>query len=111
MHRMHVLPHQIEHANGNAWRKHGEAGMATNSAPKCKWWKTDFGHTVRQRLYVDGRETPYFVDSSHVTGHKTEGQPHGLFGSGMSKGGFAATLASGRSIAVLKHRAEQMATA
>lgn len=84
--------------------------MSTNNAPKFRWWKADFGHTVRQRLYVDGRETPYFIDSAQVAHHKTMGERHGLFGSGMSKGGCAAILGFGRSVAVLKHRAEQMAT-
>jgi len=83
--------------------------MDTNNGPKVKWWSTDFGHTVRQRLYVNGNETPYFVDSAHTAGHKSQGDEHGLYGSGMHPKGIALLLASGRRVTPLKHRAEQMA--
>jgi hypothetical protein len=72
----------------------------------------------RQRLYVDGVETPYFVDSANgVRAHRTYGDEHGLFGAGLGDliasaripYRIAACFGSGPKIALLKHRAEQMA--
>lgn len=82
---------------------------ATNSAPKANWWKTDFGSTERQRLFLDGHETPFFVVTAKKSHHSIAGQRHGLFGSGMSERGNAALLSCGPQIATLKHRAEQLA--
>jgi hypothetical protein len=73
--------------------------------------------TKRQRLYVDGVETPYFVDTAAVAAHRTYGERHGLWGAGMSephwRTGYriAACFGCGDKIAPLKHRAEQMALA
>lgn len=94
-----------------------------NNAPKTKW----VGHTMscgtfRQRLYVDGFETPYFIDSARgIRAHKSQGEEHGLYGSGMyeckapgrdgEKRYIAAPLGSSQKISSLKHRAEQMALA
>lgn len=87
------------------------ASTRNNNAPKVRWWPFDLGPVKRQRLYVDGRESPYFVDTARVHGHETYGEKHGLFGAGMDPKGLAATLGFGPHIAVLKHRAEQMALA
>lgn len=72
--------------------------------------------TRRQRLYVNGTETPYFVDTASHRAHRTYGEPHGLFGAGlgeMTSAGYriAGCFGAGKKIAVLKHRAEQMALA
>lgn len=76
--------------------------------------------TYRQRLSVDGVETAYFIDSARgILAHKTCGDEHGLFGSGMgalitrakTPYRIAAILGSHQKIAILKHRAEQMALA
>lgn len=97
------------------------AKAAANQAPKLKW----FGQmlacgTRQQRLYINGSETPYFIHSANgVLAHRTEGQEHGLFGSGMGPIPFgqkhglriAAVLGAGSEVAVLKHRAEQWALA
>ena len=97
------------------------AHKASNNAPVCKWFSTTMVcGTVRQRLYVDGQETPYFVDSAATIGHRTQGDTHGLFGAGMGaevrtrNGGsyrIAATLASAPKVSILKNRAEQFALA
>lgn len=86
------------------------AAQNTNRAPSCRWFSTEMPcGTVRSRLYVDGRESRYFIDSAKKIGHRTMGDDHGLFGSGMSPRGCALTLGSASKITVLKHRAEQMA--
>lgn len=90
---------------------------STNSGPVCRWCSEDFGSGRRQRLYVDGVKTPFFVDSAlGVQAHRTAGEEHCLLGSGMGPAGHnnnglrsAAILGSGRNIHGLKHRAEQMA--
>ena len=90
--------------------------MASNRAPQCNWHSTMLAcGTRRQRLYVNGLETPYFVDTAAVHAHKTMGEKHGLFGAGMSEPNafgqrHAAILGCGKSVALLKHRAEQFAT-
>jgi hypothetical protein len=74
--------------------------------------------TRRQRLYVDGAETPFFIDSAATIGHRTQGCRHGLYGSSMgdevrcrdgSSYRIAAVLGGWPTIGLLKHRAEQMA--
>jgi hypothetical protein len=94
------------------------AALQTNKTPLCKWRGEIMAcGTRRQRLVVDGNQTPFFIDSAMgVLAHRTQGDEHGLFGSGMGPSNFnrhglrsAAILGSGRNIAVLKHRAEQMA--
>ena len=87
----------------------------SNNAPKTEWR----GHvmacgTTRQRLYVDGAETPYFIDTTDIRAHRTCGEKHGLWGAGlgeMSRAGYriAGCFGAGPKIAPLKHRAEQMA--
>jgi hypothetical protein len=81
--------------------------MGSNNAPRIKWFLTkwDGGPVkVRRRLCVNGRETPYFVDTDRYgAGENT------LFGSGMDKSGCAAFLASGK-VSELKSRAERLAT-
>jgi hypothetical protein len=91
----------------------------SNNAPVVKW----FGFTLscgilRQRLFINGVETPFFVDTAPNSSHRTYGKKHGLFGAGMgeeiqrhdgSSYRIAATLASSNKIAGLKHNAEQQA--
>jgi hypothetical protein len=82
----------------------------SNNAPSLKWVKLPhFGVLRRQRLFLNGRETPYFVDTALTIAHYTQGDRHGLFGSGMSERGCAVTLGSASKVSVLKHRAEQYA--
>lgn len=95
----------------------------SNNTPSIKWFGVMLAcGTRRQRLYVDGRETPYFVDSANgIRAHKTQGSEHGLYGAGMHECKIrdrqgnpryiAALLGSGQKIAELKHRAEQYALA
>lgn len=94
--------------------------MTGNNAPKIKWVSEMLAcETRRQRLFVDGRETPFFIDSANgILAHRTTGYEHGLFGAGMgpiagNRSGLriAAILGAGPRIAELKHRAEQMALA
>lgn len=87
-----------------------------NGAPQCEWFSATLAcGTRRQRLYVDGRETPFFIDSAKgVSAHKSQGEEHGLYGAGMAVGErsgrpMAAHLGCGPKITILKHRAEQMA--
>lgn len=88
----------------------------SNAAPKCKWHRVTMAcGTIRQRLYVDGKETPWFVDSAAVMAHRTQGDKHGLWGAGMSKPSrlsgkrCAECFGSGPKIEPLKAKAEQMA--
>jgi hypothetical protein len=88
----------------------------SNNAPKTQWFKQVMAcGTERQRLYVDGRETPFFIDTAQVAAHKTYGERHGLWGAGMSEphwrtqNRIAACLGCGPKITPLKARAERMA--
>lgn len=93
--------------------------MTKNNAPKAKWFGVTMAcGTLRQKLYVNGLESPFFIDTASTIGHRTQGDKHGLFGSGMgdevrcrdgSTYRIAATLSSSNKVAELKHRAEQMA--
>src|SRR4051794_33085608 len=99
------------------------AAKQVNQGPVCKWHGIMLAcGTRRQRLYVNGVETPFFVDSANgIAAHRTQGSEHGLFGAGMHECKIrdregntrycAALLASGKQVALLKHRAEQMALA
>lgn len=91
--------------------------MTTNRPPKAIWFRLPLAcGTVRQKLFIDGKETPFFIDTASTAAHRTTGEKHGLFGSGMgplTRAGYriAGQLAAGGRIAPLKHRAEQMALA
>lgn len=74
--------------------------------------------TVRQRLYVDGQETAFFVDVASQIQHRSAGQKVGLWGSGMgnevrrrdgSTYRIAGLLSAFDKVTPAKHRAEQMA--
>lgn len=73
--------------------------------------------TRRQRLFLEGAETPYFIDSAlGIRAHRSSGEEHGLYGAGMGaevRAGMriAAPLGCGSNVKLLKHRAEQMALA
>lgn len=83
----------------------------SNNAPSLKWISVDHLHSVRrQRLFINGHETPYFIDDSKgVVAFRTQGDRYGLYGAGMSERGHAVVLGSANRIPVLKHRAEQFA--
>lgn len=92
----------------------------SNNAPSVKWVGAILAcGRRRQRLFVDGRETPYFIDSATLIEHRTQGDAHGLYGAGMHESKIrdrqgnpryvAAVLGSGQKVAELKHRAEQYA--
>lgn len=92
----------------------------SNNAPKTKWTRIPLAcGTIRHRLFVDDKETPFFVDDAKAAGigHRTMGEPVGLFGSGMGKEiearsgiyRIAATLGSYHNVGIAKARAEQMA--
>jgi hypothetical protein len=59
----------------------------TQRAPsRATWFTNHFAcGTTRHRLYIDGLETPYFVDKASVRAHFTCGHPVGLFGSGLGE--------------------------
>lgn len=89
-----------------------------NQAPKLKWYSEILAcGTTRQFLFLDGQQTPFFIDSARYHAHRSLGQVHGLWGSGMgaliaeAKKPYriAAPLGCGPKIEPLKHRAEQMA--
>jgi hypothetical protein len=81
----------------------------SNRPPRCEWRTCPVFTSAEyktQRLYVNGEKTPYFVTSSSVLAHYTQGKRHGLW---MHLGGCAANLGCGSLLTPLKHRAEQMA--
>ena len=80
-----------------------------NNAPFTKWFSTELGNVKRQRLYVNGQETRYFIDTALASYTKTYGERHGLYGSGMSESGCAGVIDFGPHIAKLKQKAEQLA--
>lgn len=82
----------------------------SNRPPKCRWRSVMLAcETVRHQLYLDGSETPYFVDRARVLAHYTQGQKVGLFGAGMSPRGCAMLLGTFDRVCLAKHRAEQYA--
>ena len=82
----------------------------SNQPPKCRWRSIALAcETVRHQLYLDGTETPYFVDRAQFRAHYTQGQRVGLFGAGMHPRGIAAVLGSYDNVSLAKHRAEQFA--
>ena len=95
--------------------------MASNNPPRVRWFAVPLAcGTVRHRLYVNDKETPYFVDNAKGAGrgHWTMGDPVGLHGSGMgneierrdgSTYRIAATLGAFRSVTRAKATAERMA--
>jgi hypothetical protein len=90
--------------------------MLTNSAPQTKWHRTEMAcGTVRYRLFVEGRETPYFVDAATARAHYGYGDRIALWGSGMlpsrSGGNIAGFLGGFRTVELAKHAAEQRAFA
>lgn len=93
----------------------------SNQAPKTRWFKAELAcGTERHRLYIDGAESPFFVDVAHSIAHRSQGSKAGIYGSGLGQeirrrdgsiyriagffGGFD-------KITVAKARAEQLALA
>lgn len=84
-------------------------GKSQNGVPTIKWVSQHYGAIHRQFLFLEGRKTPYFVDTALMRCHYTHGDRYGLYGAGMHERGCAAILGSSGKITVLKHRAEQYA--
>lgn len=84
---------------------------SSNNGPSLKWITVAHVTAVhRRRLFINGKETPYFVDDAQgQSAHKSQGDRCGLYGAGMHKSGCALLLGSANKISVLKHRAEQYA--
>jgi len=79
---------------------------------EIKWIHTrQFSVVDRQRLYIDGKETPYFVDKASCRAHFTDGMPVGLYGSGMHPSGCAAAFGGFKRIRDAKARALQLVSA
>ena len=99
------------------------SAMRSNNAPKTFWHRFEMAcGTVRHKLYVNGQETPYFIDVASVRAHYSYGERIALWGAGMGEmvnrlidggGGYriAAFLGSFKKIALAKHAAEQRALA
>jgi hypothetical protein len=94
--------------------------FASNRAPEFLWHSQALPcGTRRDRLWIDGQQTPYFIDSTEVVRHRIargSNEPHALFGSGQGAPSIngtrgAAVIATGAAIERLMHRAEQLATA
>lgn len=97
--------------------------MAGNNPPKAFWHRFELAcGIVRHRLYVDGQETPYFVDDAKKAGkcHYSYGERVSLHGAGMGAmidsprgggGGYriAAFLGGFKRIELAKSAAEQRA--
>jgi len=78
---------------------------------KIRWFKfLQVSAIDRQRLYIDGKETPYFVDKAHYRAHFTYGLPVGLYGAGMHPQGCAACFGGFQRIRDAKKRAVELAT-
>ncbi|MTJ93901.1 MAG: hypothetical protein F8N36_13740 [Desulfovibrio sp.] len=59
---------------------------ASNNPPVVKWFSCEQAcGTVRHRLYVDGKETPYFIDVASHIAHYSYGSKIGLWGAGMGE--------------------------
>src|ERR1019366_9067421 len=92
----------------------------SNRPPRTRWFKATMAcGTERHRLYVNGNETPYFIDSAILIGHRFQGERYGLHGSGMgaeirrrddSTYQIALCLDIGSKILPLKMKAERLAT-
>jgi hypothetical protein len=97
--------------------------MAGNNPPKTFWSRSELAcGIVRHRLYIDGNETPYFIDDAKHAGrcHYQYGERIALMGAGMGAmvdrrrvggGGYriAAFLGGFRRIELAKSVAEQRA--
>ncbi len=78
--------------------------MITNTA--AKWFKQQIAdHTTRHRLHLNGRETPWFIDKANCRAHFTQGEPCGLFGSGLGQGGIAGCFGAFRTVTEAKQAA------
>ena len=82
----------------------------SNQPPKCRWRSIMLAcETVRHQLYLDGLETPHFIDVARFRAHYTQGHKVGWFGAGMHPRGIALTLGAFDRISLAKHHAEQFA--
>lgn len=90
-----------------------------NKAPKTQWFKNIMAcGTERHRLFLNGTETPFFIDVAQQIQHRSQGSKVGIYGSGLgdevrrhdgSTYRIAGFFGGFDKIAVAKHRAEQMA--
>ena len=93
----------------------------SNNGPVLRWISFPMANgTIRHRLYVNGAETPFFIDHAKVKAHFADGHAKALWGAGMGKvidrpgGGsyrIAGFLKGGSRIGDLKQHAEQRALA
>ena len=91
--------------------------MATisNAAPQTRWHSCELAcGTKRYRLFVDGRETPYFIDRAQYRAHFAYGSRVALWGAGlgqMTRAGYriAGCFGTFAKVTLAKHRAEQLA--
>lgn len=83
---------------------------SNNNAPETRWFSYELAcGTRRYQLYVDGAETPYFIDVARYRAHYSYGSKIGLWIAGASPRGCAAIGGTFDKISIAKHRAEQMA--
>lgn len=84
--------------------------MTTNRAPTCRWERILVADgLIRHRLYVDGKETPWFVDVATVAAHRSHGYRVALWASGKGPNGTAGFFGGFRTIQLARHRAELLA--
>ena len=61
-----------------------ESRQTTNHPPKVFWHRVPQAHGgVRHFLWIDEKQTPYFIDVAPSIGHYHDGHKVGLLGSGM----------------------------
>lgn len=86
--QVHIAdPGTPRHANGAPMVAH--AYTVVRAKDECarlrsKWFKFPMANgCIRHRLYINGSETPYFIDEAKLIGHRTYGHKFGLFGAGL----------------------------
>jgi hypothetical protein len=89
--------------------------MTSNRAPGVFWHRMPMAcGTVRHKLYLDGVETPFFIDYASSRAHYAHGYKVGLWGAGMAETTrlsyrIAAFLGGFARLELAKYKAEQMA--
>lgn len=98
-------------ARASPRRARESRAVSGNHAPRCEWavFPEGWGNSHR-RLIVNGEPSDYFIRSAERSHHRHyRRHKHTLLGSGMHPNGGAAVLETGPRVALLMHRAEQMA--
>lgn len=75
----------------------------------AQWFRYEFSRFSRHRLYLNGNETPYFVDGAKDSLHRQFGKKYSLWGSGMHPAGCAKLLGYDSKIKPIKEYAEALA--